>query len=618
MEKRSISLFIMLLLTLTLVGFTGVPEAEAQEVCLTCHAGIEDITDNQAMAQALKAMGGECSVCHLGNPEGKGVEEVHQGLIKNPSSLHNVDKTCGKCHNEVTGNVMKSLHATSAGKISGARYTWGAQEDKLSMYGNKPIKDLDGNVPTEKGALAELKLLPFYSEEDAAGETEFKDQVQVSGNPVDSYLRKECLRCHIWTEGRKGDGDWRADGCAACHVIYADDGLSKSGEKAIDKEKKGRPIQHKITTQIPASQCAHCHNRGARIGVSFLGMMENDYNTPFAQDGSDAAKLHGKNYAHLDKNLHFDAGMQCIDCHTGEEIMGDGNIYSKRYQAVTATCAMCHGDEKNAGKKEITLKMTGEVLQVPQINKETLSETNNVAMLNPKHMEKLTCSACHAKWTPQCYGCHAKFDEREKQKDQLTGAESTGKWQESRSYLRWESVILGFNSDGKISPFVPGCQVIFTHIDKDGNTIESNKVFKVNDPDAGHEVLGWALNPISPHTIQKNARTCSECHSSSKAVGLGSGYYNAQNNGVNVDIPVQMDQLIDENGKQLQTISHPGARPFTLEEIERIQAVNYKDIEAGSTKEETSGFDQKIAIVIALILAGAGFGFWYKGRCKKC
>jgi len=36
--------------------------------------------------------------------------------------------------------------------------------------------------------------------------------------------------------------------------------------------------------------------------------------------------------------------MQCIDCHTSNDIHGDGNIYSKREQAVEIECTDCHGN----------------------------------------------------------------------------------------------------------------------------------------------------------------------------------------------------------------------------------------------------------------------------------
>ena len=161
---------------------------------------------------------------------------------------------------------------------------------------------------------------------------------------LDDYLRNQCLRCHIWTEGAQRPGDYRGGGCSACHVLYADDGLSQSGDTSIPKDEPGHPIRHEITTKIPSVQCVHCHNRGGRTGVSYLGMMESaGYGTPFTPDGEKQPKLHGKHYDHLQKDLHLEAGMHCIDCHTANDIHGDGNLYSKREQAVEIECSDCHG-----------------------------------------------------------------------------------------------------------------------------------------------------------------------------------------------------------------------------------------------------------------------------------
>ena len=58
---------------------------------------------------------------------------------------------------------------------------------------------------------------------------------------------------------------------------------------------------------------------------------------------------------------------------------------------------------------------------------------------------------------------------RQKGDDWVDGSKEAGfGWEESRSYLRWETPALGINSEGKVSPFVPGCQVIFTRIGEAG------------------------------------------------------------------------------------------------------------------------------------------------------
>ena len=55
-----------------------------------------------------------------------------------------------------------------------------------------------------------------------------------------------CARCHLWSRGRgyrnagefeNVDGTYRADGCAACHVLYSNQGLYEGDDPAIDQTK---------------------------------------------------------------------------------------------------------------------------------------------------------------------------------------------------------------------------------------------------------------------------------------------------------------------------------------------------------------------------------------------
>ena len=183
-------------------------------------------------------------------------------------------------------------------------------------------------------------------------------------------------------------------------------------------------------------------------------------------------------------------------------------------------------------------------------------------------MEGLECYACHARWAPQCYGCHAKMDMGTSGRDWVNGQpDGAFAWSESRSYLRWETPVLGINSEGLVSPFIPGCQAIFTRIGRDGTAQELNKVYVTAD---GHS--GIAHNPIQPHTTSRLARTCEDCHSQPKALGLGSGHYVSKSNGV--EIPFELERIVDEDGHQIQATSHIGARPFNLAELQRVGRVN--------------------------------------------
>jgi hypothetical protein len=85
-------------------------------------------------------------------------------------------------------------------------------------------------------------------------------------------------------------------------------------------------------------------------------------------------------------------------------------------------------------------------------------------------------------------------------------------------------------------------------------------------------MAGLSHNPVQPHTISKESRSCSDCHANDKALGLGSGFYNVKANFPDGPAPVdfELERIVTEDGKQLQATSHVGARPFNKAEIQKI------------------------------------------------
>src|SRR5215831_11291521 len=83
-------------------------------------------------------------------------------------------------------------------------------------------------------------------------------------------------------------GDYRASGCTACHVIYANDrdpahsgtyasfghsGFSASSDPTIPKNESGHPIKHVFTRSIPSSQCTICHiHPGTNMVATYFGL----------------------------------------------------------------------------------------------------------------------------------------------------------------------------------------------------------------------------------------------------------------------------------------------------------------------------------------------------------
>ncbi len=83
-------------------------------------------------------------------------------------------------------------------------------------------------------------------------------------------------------------GDYRASGCSACHVVYANDrspehsgvysshgntGRAATSDQTIPRNESGHPIRHQFTRSIPSSQCMVCHmHPGTNMVASYFGV----------------------------------------------------------------------------------------------------------------------------------------------------------------------------------------------------------------------------------------------------------------------------------------------------------------------------------------------------------
>lgn len=264
----------------------------------------------------------------------------------NPKNLLVVQDTCGACHPFKAETIIKSMMATAAEHSAGGLYQNGVVKTKTPIYGTFAVEDTDGLVPTERGAVQSLEDLVEY---DPSGDPH-SNATHFAAVPAQA-----CARCHLWSRGKgyRGaenvNGLYRADGCVACHMIYDNDGLSRSADKTIDHAEPGHPRIHQVTKQIETQQCIHCHHRGARIGLNFTGRAQMPPRLPSGPDyaGTTDEKFNTNYHYAVDgvnpTDVHFERGLDCIDCHTIQGIMGDGNIYGHMDQATKIECRMCHG-----------------------------------------------------------------------------------------------------------------------------------------------------------------------------------------------------------------------------------------------------------------------------------
>ena len=279
----------------------------------------------------------------------------------NPSDYRVARESCGACHIEVIEAAERSLMANGAMFWGGAAYNNGIVPYKNYIFGEsytrggEPAKivspgDPPGTVTeaeAKRGALPFLYPLPTWHVIPPGdifrvferGGRNIGTQFPEVGlpNPTGSIQRLEepgrpdlkqsnrgpgtglrvaipILNIHktrlndpfMWFMGTNDQpGDYRQSGCAACHVVYANDreprhslswakygrdGQTATADPTIARKlehgalkqpgekEKGHPIEHAFTRAIPTAQCMNCHMHQPNIFLnSYLGYTMWDY-----------------------------------------------------------------------------------------------------------------------------------------------------------------------------------------------------------------------------------------------------------------------------------------------------------------------------------------------------
>ncbi len=275
-----------------------------EEYCLSCHADLPEIS----ASHPVEAFG--CVVCHGGERLALDADLAHSTMIggDNPSSLAVVEQSCGgsECHSGAVEDhrdhiqrVMTSVQATYAGAIATVRYAFGEQDSLTAEQGIFAIAD--DRVMDEDGVPALTAFDPAES-------------------PLLEQFGENCLSCHLSSQPMEGSHYARLDGCAACHTPTAGEDLAATE-------------QHTLTTAIPYTQCNTCHNRG---NYSLKDMSFH------AREDSELGRL-SSYYQPIAQFVRCEYTLDCVDCHTRSEAMGDGDIYSNQTEIQYVQCKTCHG-----------------------------------------------------------------------------------------------------------------------------------------------------------------------------------------------------------------------------------------------------------------------------------
>jgi hypothetical protein len=250
----------------------------------------------------------------------------------NPGDLRIATETCGAsgCHASEVRNVSTSMMTTGGMLWDAALYNNGAYPHKNAAFGEsyshdgtpqalRTIPPPSAEETRSKGVLAEITPLERWEisqpgnvlrvfergggpkgevgEPSRAGEAGKPDDklstrgfgTQLRTDPVFLGLQKTRLLDPLLSLPGTNDqpGDYRASGCTACHVVYANDratehsaqyatygnrGFSASNDPTIPHEESGHPIRHEFTRSIPSSQCMVCHiHPGTNMVATYFG-----------------------------------------------------------------------------------------------------------------------------------------------------------------------------------------------------------------------------------------------------------------------------------------------------------------------------------------------------------
>ena len=468
-------------------------------LCLTCH---ENFTSPSPSHDDLG-----CIDCHDGvNSNNEKI--AHLNLIKNPASLVNAKKKCNSCH---------------ANQI--ARVSISPMQSQSPIRANL-IEDWVEKATSHDLSKAELKAI------------------------ANNHFQRACNACHIDQKREVFENKdlAKGGGCVACHGVNLAnlensvnlEKLSNSNTANLENSPNLKASHTKFTTQIPSSNCTQCHNRSARIGLSYFGKFESEgVKAPFDHAH---ALADGRHFHELEADIHHKkAGLDCVDCHTSYGVMGDLKAHKNMREAVDISCVDCHepkfGAPNETAKKLANLNPNLQISDNIAYTRKKNSPLYNVVKKGEKAVlyrkkdgfayeitplsnspyhggeihKNLTCQSCQSEWMPSCYGCHEQYFANSTQYNWHRKEFEKGEWLEMRSFLRFESPALGERNDGKIAPFAPGCQVMGTVYDKNVSKFHSMSM------------ASW-----DPHTTGA-AKTCVECHFSSTALGFGRGNLEFEN-----------------------------------------------------------------------------------------
>ena len=488
------------------------------EGCLVCHKAVTGL----GPSHRPEAVG--CASCHGGNPFSLRAAVAHAGMFRVPGNLAESARTCGltDCHASIVPRVERSLMTTFRGAIEVDRRVWG--EAPSGTVGLPHVADL-------------------------------------GASPADSHLRQLCASCHLGAskmEPGPVHEDSRGGGCTACHLTY--DPASLAALRAYEAARRSGtaepPSAHPaLGLDIGDDHCFGCHSRSGRISTSYEGWHETPLVAVPGEDRPSRYRLleDGRVFVREMPDIHQQKGLDCIDCHTAGEVMGDGRWHGRKRDQVRIACEDCHA--KRGGATVPAARLDPESRRLLALRGRQVAPTDRFLLswaagplvntlvgadLRPwlwrkrtaqplelrapapvcvegKGHARLSCVSCHTAWAPRCPACHTAFDASRAGYDLLAGVDTKGAWVETPGLFEVVPPTLGMRAEidergtrhEVVDTFTPGMIL----------TIDRNRV-----PGRGADPVFHRLYARGfAHTISTAGRGCRSCHNDPVAIGYGRG-----------------------------------------------------------------------------------------------
>ncbi len=498
---------------------TGPAAVASTEGCLTCHAGITGLGDFHRPENI------GCASCHAGDTKTLDARQAHAGMVLVPGNLADAPRTCGtaNCHASIIPRIERSIMTTFAGAIATDRRVF---DDPAS--GTSPPPDIRS----------------------------------LGHSPADSHFRQLCASCHLgqmkseW--GPIGQAS-RGGGCNACHLAYTPQaGRELAAYAAMPAgTRTAVPKTHPaLTLNIGDDHCFGCHSRSGRISTNYEGWHElreppAPADLSFKVGGTPRFRRldDGRYFVRVLPDVHQERGLECIDCHSAAEVMGQGAVVAHKSDQVQLRCEDCHAarlaslpattvDPESAviaGLRHWPLEpgqrfgttQRGQPLVNVSVDENgrgilRRKRTGQAIALTPplavctagRGHARLSCSSCHTAWAPRCASCHTSFEPDTKGFDHLQQMDTEGAWTESSGPFEAVPPTLGIRRDpsrpdGVVDTFVPG---MILNLDRNRGAGQP--------PDP---VFRRLYARTFSHTVRREARSCQSCHNDPVALGYGEG-----------------------------------------------------------------------------------------------